>query len=73
MIPLQQAIAAADSRRAAGDFPGALTILAALLQNHPGERAVLLALARTGAAMGGREEALALLDAALHTLSLIHI
>jgi len=67
MIPLQQAIAAADSRRAAGDFPGALTILAALLQNHPGERAVLLALARTGAAMGGREEALALLDAALHT------
>ena len=64
---LQQAIAAAGSRRAAGDFSGALIILAGLLQNHPGDRSVLLALARTGAAMGGREEALALLDAALLT------
>lgn len=60
-------IARAETHRGAGDFPAAMQILGALFQAHPGERDVVLALARTGAAMGGKDEALALVEFALRT------
>ena len=59
---IAEQIASAASRRAAGDFPAAMQILGALFEKHPGDRDVLVALAQTGAAMGGRDEALALVE-----------
>jgi len=64
---IEEQISEAETRRAAGDFPGAMRILGALFQRNPGERAVLLALARIGAAMGGKSDALALLEFALQS------
>ena len=55
-------IAKAEAHRSAGDFPAAMQVLGALFQAYPGDRDVLLALARTGAAMGGKGEALALVE-----------
>lgn len=67
MPAIEDQISEAERRRMAGDFPGAMQVLGALFERHPGEPAVLLALARTGAAMGGRSEALALVEFALQS------
>lgn len=60
-------ITEAEIRRAAGDFPAAMQILGTLFESHPRDGTVLLALARTSAAMGGRSEALALIEFALQS------
>jgi tetratricopeptide (TPR) repeat protein len=60
-------ITEAERHRAAGDFPAAMRILGALFESHPADGAVVLALARTGAAMGGKSEALALIEFALQS------
>jgi Flp pilus assembly protein TadD len=58
-------IAKAETHRSAGDYPAAMQILGALFQTHPGDRDVLQALALTWGAMGGKGQALALVERAL--------
>ncbi|SRR5579859_294061 len=60
-------IAKAETHRNEGDFPAAMQILGALFQAYPGDCDVVLALALTWAAMGGKSQALALVERGLRS------
>ena len=58
-------LATARDFEAKGDFPAAVRILAELLNAHPGDREVLLALSRLSTKLGARDDALTLFDLAM--------